>query len=47
MSDSYKINYSQGFSNVTNAFTMNGTAYIDSKQRVTSQSFTVSINKVF
>jgi hypothetical protein len=47
MSDSYKINYSQGFSNVTNGFTTNGTAYIDSKQRVTSQSFTVSINKVF
>jgi hypothetical protein len=33
MSDSYKIDYSQGFSNVTNGFTTNGTAYIDQAAR--------------
>jgi hypothetical protein len=39
--------YSARFSNPSDGQTTTGLAHLDTSQRVTSQAFTVSINKVF
>jgi hypothetical protein len=47
MSASFDINYSDRFSNPSDGTTTTGLAHLDTSQRVTSQAFSVSINKVF
>jgi hypothetical protein len=47
MSATFDANYAARFSNLNNGLTTAGLAKLDSSERVTSQAFTVSINKVF
>ena len=47
LSASYKTKYAAGFTNSNGALTSVGTAYINASQQFTSQSFGVSLNKVF
>jgi hypothetical protein len=47
MSASFDADYSARFSNPSDGQTTTGLAHLDTSQRVTSQAFTVSINKIF
>jgi hypothetical protein len=47
LSASYKTAYSAKFSSSNNGLTTSGTAFINAKQTLTSQSLMVSINRVF
>ena len=47
MSAWFDANYSARFSNPSDGQTTTGLAHLDTSQRVTSQAFTVSINRVF
>jgi hypothetical protein len=47
MTRQYTDNYSGPFASTAAGYTDSGTLYIGTAQRVTSQAFAVSINKVF
>ena len=47
MSAHYKIKYAGDFTSANGPLTTAGTAYVNASQQVTTQAFSVSINKVF
>ena len=47
MSAHYKIKYAGGFTSSNGPLTTVGTAYVNDSQQVTTQAFSVSINRVF
>jgi hypothetical protein len=43
----YKIKYSSAFTNQNEALTSEGTANLYARQQLTSQSFSITLNRVF